>query len=243
MSGNDQRSETLKGRLRSIVPTAWLREREMFLRLGPSAGRAYLRLRLFDKLGARSGNCRKTPPHARSLVFVCFGNIMRSPMAEALFRRAATQANLHGFTAISAGIHAVPGNSPHPWALRASEDMGLPLAGHRARLLTPELVAQADVLFAMDFQNKAELMTLYPGGRPEVLMLSAYGTGVMRGREIRDPFFADVEGTRRCYHLLQMCIENLVEELSRFVPAPAASHSGLPAAVGGKKGEVDALAP
>jgi protein-tyrosine-phosphatase len=214
MTGNEQKPAGFKTLLRNMVPAAWLREREIFLRLGAYAGPAYLRLRARDLLGMRTVNQRRVPPGAQSFLFVCFGNIMRSPMAEAMFQRAVAQANLPSIRASSAGIHAIPGNTPHPWALSASQELGLPLTGHRARLLTPELTAQADVIFVMDFQNKAEILAAHPEADARVLMLSAYGTGPMRGRQIPDPFHTDLEGTRRCYGVLQSCIDNLVKELS-----------------------------
>jgi protein-tyrosine-phosphatase len=213
MTENEQKPPGPKIFLRNLVPAAWLREREIFLRLGGTAGPTYFRLRARDLVGMRTANQRRVPPGARSFLFVCFGNIMRSPMAEAMFRRAVEQANLPGIRASSAGIHAIPGNTPHPWAVSASQEFGLPLTAHRAQLLTPDLVVQADVIFVMDFQNKAEILTLYPEADARVLMLSAYGSGPMRGREIPDPFHTDLEGTRRCYSVLQSCIDNLAKEL------------------------------
>jgi protein-tyrosine phosphatase len=223
-----QESSGIRQVLKRLVPRSLLRERETFLRLG-SAGSEYFRLRVADVSFLRSRNAEPAPAHARSLVFVCFGNIMRSPMAEALFHRAAAQTGLKNVTATSAGIHATPGNAVHPWALQAASEMGISLAGHRARLLTPEVVAHADVLFAMDFQNKAEMVTLFPGSRPRVRMLSAYTRGPLHAREILDPFFASVEGTRQCYRTLEECIQNLVCELNRRTGnAPARSEVAAP---------------
>jgi len=203
----------VKQTLKKLVPRGLLRERETYLRLG-AAGSEYLRLRMADVAGLRSEHERHVPPEARSFVFVCFGNIMRSPMAEALFHRAATQSGFLGFTASSAGIHATPGHLAHPWALQAAPDFGISLTDHRARLLTPQTVATSDAILAMDFQNKAEIVTLYPGSRQRVYLLSAYTRGPLHAREIRDPFFADVEGTRQCYRTIEECIRNLVQELA-----------------------------
>ncbi len=206
---------------RTVVPDSLLRERQVFLRLGPKAGPIYARLRLLDTLGVHSPNIGKVPVDARSFIFVCFGNIMRSPMAEAMFRKAAGQANLSSLRVCSAGVHAVDGNPAHPMAMEASQELGLPLSQHRAQLLTPDLVSQADVIFVMDFQNKAEVLALYPEARLKVLMLSCYAEGASRYREIPDPYFGDLETTRRCYAVLQTCIQNLIADLAR--PASAAA--------------------
>src|SRR5260370_5080915 len=87
---------------------------------------------------------------------------------------------------VSGGLHASPGHEPHPWAQQASAEVGISLADHRAKLVTREMVEQADCIFAMDFQNKAELLTLYPDAREKILMLSAYAEGPSQYREIDD---------------------------------------------------------
>ena len=198
---------------RTMVPEVLLRERQVFLRLGPKAGPIYARLRLLDTVGVHSPNIGKVPANARSFVFVCFGNIMRSPMAEAMFRKAASQANLANLRVCSAGVHAINGNQAHPMAMEASQERGLPLSQHRAQLLTADVVSEADVIFVMDFQNKAEVLALYPEARQKVLMLSAYAEDAHRYREIPDPYFGDLETTRRCYAMLDTCIRNLMAEL------------------------------
>lgn len=211
--------------LRSFVPDALLRERETFLRLGPKAGPIYARLRLLDLVGARSPNMQGVTSGARTFLFVCFGNLMRSPMAEALFRKAISDADLRGIRCASAGLHAIAGNEAHPWALMAAQEIGLPLANHRAQPVTADLVTQADAILAMDFQNKAELLAHFPEFESKILMLSAYADGPFRYREIPDPYFGDIDATRRCYGVLQACIRNLTEELLMFFKQRASANS------------------
>ena len=203
----------LKRVLRPLLPQSILRDRDTYLRLGPKTGRTYLRLRVLDRLGLRGSNKRKAPSNARSFVFVCFGNIMRSPMAELMFRRTLAEHGEYDMEICSAGIHAIPGSEAHPRSQVAARELGLPLDYHRSKLLTPEMVAKADAIFAMDFQNKAELLNLYPESRNKIFMLSAYAEGKYRYREIPDPFFGDQDEARRCYALLQTCVHNLVKSL------------------------------
>ena len=136
---------------------------------------------------------------------------MRSAMAEALMERHLRNSELEGQAhAVSAGLHAVPGREAHPWAQQASADLGISLLDHRAQLLTREMVEQADCVFAMDFQNKAELLTLYPEAQEKICMLSTYAEGEAQFREIRDPYLADLEETRKCGRLLETCVRNLL---------------------------------
>jgi len=62
----------------------------------------------------------------------------------------------------------------------------------------------------MDFQNKAELLMVYPESQAKIYMLSAYGEGSWQYREIADPYLGDLESTRFCGQRLQTCIRNLM---------------------------------
>lgn len=222
-----------KDALRKFVPKFLLEQRDIARRLGPRAGRVYVRLRLLDTIGIRETNRRLVPSSARSFVFVCHGNIMRSAMAEFLMRRGVREAGLEKEVRItSAGLHASPGRKAHVWAQDASADLGISLADHRAKLLTQEIVEQADCIFAMDFQNKAELLTLYPTAQKKICMLSAYAERPWQYREIPDPYLGDLETTRFCARQLRTCICNLI---SSTFPAPRASYSKETAA--GPKGQ------
>jgi len=197
--------------LRKCVPDFLLKQRSIVLHLGPGAGRTYATLRLLDALGVRASNRRLVPTSARSFLFVCFGNIMRSAMAEFLMRQALLETGLREQVRImSAGLHAIAGRDAHVWAQEASSELGISLAEHRAKPLTREMVEQADCILAMDFQNKAELLTLYPESKGKIYMLSAYAEGRWQYREIPDPYLGDLETTRICSRQLQTCIRNLV---------------------------------
>jgi protein-tyrosine phosphatase len=210
--------------LRRFFPDSVLKERETLLRLGRKAGAIYAWYRLLDSVGVRPQKRERVPPSTKSILFVCFGNIMRSPMAEAIFRQITAGTHIL-VSAVSAGLHAIPGGAAHPRAVAASSEIGLSLVEHRAQLLSPEMVSEADVIFVMDFQNKAEVLALYPEARGKVVMLSAYAEGAERYREIPDPYFGDLEATRRCYALLQTCIHNLAAELGAHNPDPVAPAS------------------
>ena len=208
---------------RKILPNSWLKYRGIKLRLGPQAGRVYGDLWLRDVLGVRAGNQRLVPPSARSFLFVCFGNIMRSAMAEFLMRKALREKGVEQQVQIvSVGMHATAGREAHPWAQDAATGLGISLAEHRAKLVTRELVDQADCVLAMDFQNKAELLTLYPEAREKIFMLSAYAEGPWQYREIPDPYLGDLEATRYCGQQLRTCVQNLIAS-TILSPSSAAS--------------------
>jgi protein-tyrosine-phosphatase len=72
------------------------------------------------------------------------------------------------------------------------------------------MVERADCVLAMDFQNKAELLTLYPEAQEKIFLLSAYASGGWQYREIPDPYLGDLEATRFCGQQLRTCVQNLI---------------------------------
>jgi protein-tyrosine-phosphatase len=216
MSDPTAPSATYRAILRKLLPTFILKERGIYMRLGRRAGAAYVRLRLTNALGWK-GSIPMVPKSSRSFLFVCFGNIMRSPMAEALLKRELMRRGVAEPVKIaSAGLHATSGNIAHAWALAASADFNISLENHRAQLITQEMAHAADAIFAMDFQNKAELLALFPDCKHKIFMLSSCLRGTGQHREISDPYFGDVDSTRACYRTLQLCIQNLADDL--FTP-------------------------
>src|SRR5580704_8732485 len=99
----------LKDAVRPIVPVFLLQWYGTRRRLGAEAGRIYTSLTWHDALGIRGANQRLVPPSARSFLFVCYGNIMRSAMSEFFTRRELSQAGMEQQVQIvSAGMHASP---------------------------------------------------------------------------------------------------------------------------------------
>lgn len=172
----------------------------------------YLRIRLLD--GQGSARTRLRINHARSFLFVCYGNIMRSPMCEALMKRALPDMSGLGISVASAGLHAVPGRAAHPWAIAAAREFGICLDSHHAKALSAEMVEQAEVIFVMDYQNQVQLLTRHSHAANRVSLLSAYAGEGYGSVEIPDPYYFDENATRQCYATLNHCIQNLVKSIS-----------------------------
>ena len=207
----------VKAAARKLLPEPLVQEVIRYRAYPKSEKWLYLRVRLSSLRLPNSKQLQSSPTHF--IVFVCFGNIMRSPMCEALMNQERTPSGI-AFTAVSAGLHAVPGREAHPWAIAAARDFGISLEGHRARLLTPEIVAKATVIFTMDYQNQVDLLSRYPEAKQKTFPLGAYAGKEHRSAEIPDPYYLDEEGTRRCYRTLATCIRNLANSMSGNRDAP-----------------------
>jgi L-threonylcarbamoyladenylate synthase len=129
-----------------------------------------------------------------TILFVCSGNTCRSAMAEALARRLLAEANgvpeaeleRKGINVASAGAYATPGSRATPQAVDALKALGTDLSSHRSRQLTPELIHQADVIYAMGRGHAMAITTMVPSAKRKAFTLDPAG-------DIEDPIGGNVE--------------------------------------------------
>lgn len=132
------------------------------------------------------------------ILFVCHGNICRSPMAEFVMKDLVKRAGLESqFSIASAACHRDElGNPVYPPSARKMAEHGIDCSGKRARLIRREDYAEYDMLIGMDEYNRRDLRRFF-GGDPEgkVSLLLDY---VPRGGEVADPWYTgDFDATWR----------------------------------------------
>ncbi len=143
------------------------------------------------------------------VLFVCTGNICRSPLASSLLERALKERGLE-LTVSSAGTGAWDGAPASEGAYLVGLERGLDLSGHRARLLTRELVDQADLILTMARHHRARVDEL--GGEGKVFVLGEYaGKG---GDEVSDPFGGDLGVYRDTCQELEGLVAAVAERLA-----------------------------
>jgi protein-tyrosine phosphatase len=122
------------------------------------------------------------------VLFVCMGNICRSPMAEAVFRHMAQEAGigdrLHIDSAGTGGWHA--GEPPHAGTLAVLRRHGIDAGGQRARQLMADDFSQFNYIVAMDGENLADMARFYPAARARLLLSYAPDAAA---REVPDPYY------------------------------------------------------
>ncbi len=150
------------------------------------------------------------------VLFVCLGNICRSPLGEGIFRHRVTQAGLEAYFDIdSAGTgnwHV--GSEPHHGSQRVASERGVDISGQRARQIRPEDLKAYDYVVAMDAQNLADIRSLDPAGEATARLVRMMEFAPHRGTpDVPDPYFGGPEGFDLVYDLVDEACAGLLEQI------------------------------
>jgi protein-tyrosine phosphatase len=210
--GRGKRARTWVKRL---LPSALLLAFQTAAQLRSASKSSYQRLGSVVRAWRRAGKKPMLPDKIARVLFVCHGNIMRSPVAEAMLKRELFKLGVASLKVSSAGLHAVAGRSADPRALSVSREFGVSLVQHRSQLLTARLVDASDLVLVMDIVNAAEFLLLYPRAKAKLFLLRQFSRhNQEQGRDIPDPYPGDDEDMRGCCRMLEDCVAGLANGLA-----------------------------
>jgi protein-tyrosine-phosphatase/predicted ATP-grasp superfamily ATP-dependent carboligase len=222
-------TDTAVGLVRSLLPKPVIDRLRVVRALPSQSGRIYLIRQTKRALRLHRDRTIELPSAVRSILVVCHGNIIRSPMAAALLRTRAAGLTPLALEVSCAGTHASAGAPADPRAIVAARELGIDLRSHRAQRLTRALVQQADLVIGMDFVNEATIIAAAPEAAKKTVLLGAFGDA--RGipsLEVGDPYAGELADVRRCYAALDTCVTRLARELL----AHSVQHEGTFASPG-----------
>jgi glycine hydroxymethyltransferase len=145
----------------------------------------------------------------KSVLFVCTGNICRSPIAEGLFRR--LTGNRRDIEVASAGVHAVRGQPPSLYAVEVCAEEGTNISSLRSQPLTGALVDQATHIFAMTGAHVETIQTLFPQSAEKTFLLREFeepGTTVWR--DVPDPIGLGREVYEDCARIIKNALPGVL---------------------------------
>jgi len=148
-----------------------------------------------------------------NILFVCIGNICRSPFAQGLFTKLIRQEGYKGFHSESAGLLALPGNSVTFLAQKVAVEHGVDLSGHKAKRLSQNLVDRADLILVMEKTHKDELIADFPEATDKTFLLHRFSCYGSRNRGIADPYGLQYDAYRFCYLDIEDAVSGLVDYL------------------------------
>ena len=148
---------------------------------------------------------RSRPQYCRQVLFLCHGNICRSPVAEQMARRA-----LPGYNFSSAGFHPKSGRPSPMHVQQAARSLGFDLSALRSHTVSTEMVEKADLIILMDERNLSDFNQQFPGALQKVFLLGMF---LSPPGEIRDPIDANLRQTIRILQQIERGIKEFAIEI------------------------------
>ncbi|MDM7481380.1 MAG: low molecular weight protein-tyrosine-phosphatase [Halomonas sp.] len=152
----------------------------------------------------------------KRVLFVCLGNICRSPTAEGVFQQAVVRAGLDGRVTIdSCGVgdwHV--GKAPDPRSQAAARQRGIEIGHLRARQLKVSDFHEFDYVLGMDRENLAAMRALQPANSQAQVGLLLDYAGLPQS-DVPDPYYGGDDGFEQVLDLIERASQGLLDELQR----------------------------
>src|SRR5690242_10653234 len=150
----------------------------------------------------------------KNILFICTGNVCRSPMAEGIFRQAIQGRG--NYRVGSAGLGAMEGQPPSTHAVDAVKELGIDISNQRSRMLTHALVAQADYIFGMTHSHVDTVMLLYPQAAEKTFLLREFDETLdFFEKDISDPIGGSYDVYLDCRDQIEQGIASIIRFLER----------------------------
>ncbi len=143
----------------------------------------------------------------KSILFVCLGNICRSPLAEGIAKEYCNQNNIELICESAGTGNWHVGEPPCENSIKIARDNGIDISTQRARQVKVEDFEKYDIIVGLDASNIKNLKKL---GCKSLLKLGDFG---FDGEDIPDPYFFDgFEGFDKVYNMIEICVKTLIQQ-------------------------------
>ena len=148
----------------------------------------------------------------KKILFVCTGNMCRSPMAVGLVKKALPQGG--DVEISSAGLIVSDGLPASPNAIKVMAEEDIDISGHQSRHLTREIVTGTNVIFVMTQWHKLELINLLEKPGKEIYLIKELMKNKLRGSlDIEDPIGKSIVFYRKCRDEIKKAVPTMLEKI------------------------------
>lgn len=144
-----------------------------------------------------------------NILYVCTGNICRSPMAEYYTKHLVKTRGLTFITTFSAGIHACVGSSASGNSLTAMQELGIDISDHQGKQLTSYMVTVSDWIFVMEQRQKE----IIGKNSPKIMLLTEFYEPEP-AIDISDPYGSDLSSYRIARDIIMESIDTFIDRIT-----------------------------
>jgi protein-tyrosine-phosphatase len=153
------------------------------------------------------------------ILFVCTGNVCRSPLAEGYFKTLLKEKNVLGIEAASAGIAALVGAKPFECALEVAEVNSFDISEKRGEQLTPEVINEFDQIYCMESWQASVAMQMAPEESGKIALLGSCHPDGKSLVQIPDPRDFTFPETLKTFEAIKESVEHLIKMVASKTPA------------------------
>lgn len=150
----------------------------------------------------------------KKVLFVCYGNIARSLMAESYLKKLVSERDLK-IQVISAGMNAL-GLPPSKETLELMREERIVLSDRKAAQLTKDLLEEAALVLTMEEIHKKAILFYYPHFKGKVFTLKEFA-GEKENLDIKDPYGHDIKMYKACYEEIKLSINKSLDRIIKFL--------------------------
>ena len=152
----------------------------------------------------------KSVPKRPHIIFICTGNLCRSPMAQGIFKARWAALGHTNFTVSSMGIHGLDRQPATEFARHICKHHGIDISQHNSRPLQFEEMNQCDLILTLEMAQKDFLLLLAPQLAEKVFLLGSWPNKDTPKGNIKDPMGGALKDYENAYDTISRCIDRIL---------------------------------